>query len=184
MAYGAGLTPIPLSITGTANSVAVVTPPTNGRAIVDRMTISYIPDTGFAETDNFTYLASNNGANSAPATVTISVANPAITITAGGALTATVGAPYGETFTFNGGTAFTNYQVTGLPAEGAGREQRGEQHRNHRHPDQRGQLPEYRIGDRCLDRDGAVQHEPGLHACRRSTDAEHDPRGRDANRRL
>ncbi|WP_439569863.1 putative Ig domain-containing protein [Sphingopyxis sp.] len=117
VAYGAGLTPIPLSITGTANSVAVVTPPTHGRAIVDRMTISYIPDTGYAGADSFTYLASNNGANSAPATVTISVANPAITITAGGPLTATVGAAFGETFTFNGGTQpFTNYQVTGLPA--------------------------------------------------------------------
>jgi len=117
VAYGAGLTPIPLSITGTANSVAVVTPPTNGRAIVDRMTISYIPDTGFAGTDSFTYLASNNGANSAPATVTISVANPAITISAGGPLTATVGSAFNETFTFTGGTQpFTNYQVTGLPA--------------------------------------------------------------------
>ena len=115
--YGAGLTPIPLSITGTANSVAVVTPPTNGRAIVDRMTISYIPDTGFSGSDSFTYLASNNGANSAPATVTISVANPAITVTAGGPLTATVGTRYNEIFTFNGGTQpFTNYQVTGLPA--------------------------------------------------------------------
>ena len=117
VAYGAGLTPIPLSITGTANSVAVVTPPTNGRAIVDRMTISYIPDTGFAGTDSFTYLASNNGANSAPATVTISVANPAITVAAGGPLTATVGTAYNQTFTFTGGTQpFTNYQVTGLPA--------------------------------------------------------------------
>ncbi|MBU0866150.1 MAG: putative Ig domain-containing protein [Alphaproteobacteria bacterium] len=115
--YGAGLTPIPLSITGTANSVAVVTPPTNGRAIVDRMTISYIPDTGFSGSDSFTYLASNNGADSAPATVTISVANPAITVTAGGPLTATVGTRYNEIFTFNGGTQpFTNYQVTGLPA--------------------------------------------------------------------
>jgi uncharacterized protein YhjY with autotransporter beta-barrel domain len=115
--YDAGLTPIPLSITGTANSVAVVTPPTHGRAVVDRMTISYIPDTGYAGPDSFTYLASNNGANSAPATVTISVANPAIIITAGGPLTATVGAAFGETFTFNGGTQpFTNYQVSGLPA--------------------------------------------------------------------
>lgn len=115
--YGAGLTPIPLSITGTANSVAVVTPPTNGRAVVDGMTISYIPDTGFAGADSFTYLASNNGANSAPATVTISVANPAITVTAGGPLTATVGTAFSQTFTFNGGTQpFTNYQVTGLPA--------------------------------------------------------------------
>ena len=117
VAYGAGLTPVPLNITGTANSVTVVTPPTNGRAVVDRMTISYIPDTGFAGSDSFTYIASNNGANSAPALVTISVANPAITITAGGPLTATVGSAFNETFTFNGGTQpFTNYQVTGLPA--------------------------------------------------------------------
>lgn len=117
VAYGAGLTPIPLSITGAANSVAVVTPPANGRAVVDGMTISYIPDTGFAGTDSFTYLASNNGANSAPATVTISVANPAITVIAGGPLTATIGTAFSQTFTFNGGTQpFTNYQVTGLPA--------------------------------------------------------------------
>lgn len=115
--YGAGLTPIPLSITGNANSVAVATAPAHGRAIVDGLTIGYIPDTGFAGSDSFTYFASNNGANSAPATVTISVANPAITITAGGPLTATVGAAYSQTFTFNGGTQpFTGYQVTGLPA--------------------------------------------------------------------
>ncbi|MCW5645718.1 MAG: putative Ig domain-containing protein, partial [Sphingopyxis sp.] len=115
--YGAGLTLIPLSITGTANSVAVATPPANGSAVVDRMTISYIPNAGFAGSDSFTYIASNNGADSAPATVTISVASPTITVSAGGALTATVGVPYGETFTFNGGTQpFTGYQVTGLPA--------------------------------------------------------------------
>lgn len=115
--YGAGLTLIPLSITGTANSVAVATPPANGSAVVDRMTISYIPNAGFAGSDSFTYIASNNGADSAPATVTISVASPTITVSAGGPLTATVGVPYGETFTFNGGTQpFTGYQVTGLPA--------------------------------------------------------------------
>ncbi|WP_428628099.1 putative Ig domain-containing protein [Sphingopyxis sp.] len=115
--YGAGLTPVPLSITGNANSVAVATPPTRGRAVVDRMTISYIPDTGFAGSDSFTYIASNNGANSAPALVTITVGGPTITITAGGPLTATVGTAYNNSFTFTGGTQpFTNYQVTGLPA--------------------------------------------------------------------
>ena len=117
VAYGAGLTLVPLSITGTANSVAVVTQPANGRAIVDRMTISYIPDTGFAGVDSFTYIASNNGANSAPALATISVGNPAFTITPGGPLNAAVGTPFGETFTFGGGTQpFTGYQIAGLPA--------------------------------------------------------------------
>lgn len=117
VAYNAGLTPVPLSITGNATSAAVVTPPTHGRAIVHGLTIEYVPDSGYAGPDSFTYLASNNGANSAPALVTISVANPAITVTAGGPLTATVGAFFNESFTFNGGTQpFTNYQVTGLPA--------------------------------------------------------------------
>lgn len=117
VAYGAGLTPVPLSITGTANSVSVITPPANGRAIVDRMTISYIPDTGFAGADSFTYIASNNGANSAPALATINVGDAVITITPAGPLTATVGTPFNQTLTFNGGTQpFTNYQVTGLPA--------------------------------------------------------------------
>lgn len=117
VAYGAELTLVPLSITGTANSVAVVTQPANGRAVVDRMTISYIPDTGFAGVDSFTYIASNNGANSAPALATISVGNPAFTITPGGPLNAAVGTPFGETFTFGGGTQpFTGYQIAGLPA--------------------------------------------------------------------
>ncbi|MBL0914289.1 MAG: Ig-like domain-containing protein, partial [Sphingopyxis sp.] len=117
VAYGAGLTPIPLSINGAANSVAIVSAPTRGRAIVDRMTISYIPDTGFAGSDSFTYIASNNGAASAPALVTINVQNPVITITAGGPLTASAGTPYSETFTFNGGAQpFSGYQITGLPA--------------------------------------------------------------------
>jgi hypothetical protein len=117
VAYNAGLTPVPLSITGNATAAAVVTPPTHGRAIVHGLTIEYVPDSGYAGPDSFTYIASNNGANSAPALVTISVANPAITVTADGPLTATVGAFFNETFTFNGGTQpFTNYQVTGLPA--------------------------------------------------------------------
>ncbi|MES2987141.1 MAG: putative Ig domain-containing protein [Pseudomonadota bacterium] len=117
IAYNAGQTPVPLSIAGTANAVAVVTAPTHGRAIVSGMSISYIPDTGYAGPDSFTYTASNNGAASAPALVTITVGGPAITIAAGGPLTATVGTAYSETFTFTGGTQpFTNYQVTGLPA--------------------------------------------------------------------
>jgi uncharacterized protein YhjY with autotransporter beta-barrel domain len=116
VAYNAGLTPVPLSIQGSANAAAVVTPPTHGRAIVHGLTIEYIPDSGYAGPDSFTYTASNNGAVSAPALVTINVGGPAITITAGGPLAATVGDRYSQTFTFNGGTQpFTDFQVTGLP---------------------------------------------------------------------
>ena len=71
---------------------------------------------GYAGGDSFTYTATNAGGTSAPATVTIAVANPAVAITADGPLTATVGTAYSQTFTFSGGAQpFSGYQVTNLP---------------------------------------------------------------------
>ena len=79
--------------------------------------VTYTPNAGFAGTDSFTYTATNAGGTSAPATVTVTVSDPAITIAAGGPLTATAGAAYSQTFTFSGGAQpFTGYQVANLPA--------------------------------------------------------------------
>ena len=115
--YAAALTPITLNVSGRTSAVSVVTQPTHGRAVASGMTISYIPDTGYSGPDSFTYSASNFDASSAAATVTITVTDPAITVTPVGPLTATVGSPYSQTFTFNGGTQpWSNYQITGLPS--------------------------------------------------------------------
>ncbi len=56
-------------------TVAIVTLPTNGNAIVNSTTgvVTYVPATGFTGTDTYTYALTNNGATSAPITVTISV---------------------------------------------------------------------------------------------------------------
>jgi uncharacterized protein YhjY with autotransporter beta-barrel domain len=115
--FGSGPTPITLDVSGRSSAVSVVTQPTHGRAVASGMTISYIPDTGYSGPDSFTYIASNFDASSAAATVTITVTDPAITVTPVGPLTAAVGSPYSQTFTFNGGTQpFSNYQLTGLPS--------------------------------------------------------------------
>lgn len=118
VAYNAAATNVPLNITGGApTSVAIATPPSNGTAIVSGTTITYQPTTGYAGPDSFSYTASNGGGTSAPATVSITVQDPVITITASGGFAATVAAPYTQTFTFNGGAQpWSSFQVSNLPA--------------------------------------------------------------------
>ena len=118
VAYNAAPTLVPLNITGgTPTSVAIATPPSNGTAIATGTTITYQPTAGFAGSESFTYTATNGGGTSAPATITMTVNDPVITITASGGFAATVAAPYSQTFTWNGGTPpWSGYQVTNLPA--------------------------------------------------------------------
>lgn len=118
VAYNSGANPVPLNITGgTPTSVLIGTPSSNGTEIPSGITITYQPNPGFAGTDSFTYLATNSGGTSAPATVTITVSDPVITITPSGGFAATVGTPYSQTFTWAGGAApYSAYQVTNLPA--------------------------------------------------------------------
>ncbi len=118
VAYNAPATNVPLNITGGApTSVAIVTPPARGTAIVSGTTITYQPNAGYAGADSFTYTATNSGGTSAPATVSITVQDPVITITPSGGFSATVAAPYTQTFSFNGGAQpWNGFQVTNLPA--------------------------------------------------------------------
>jgi large repetitive protein len=116
--YGAPSTPITLNLSGgAATTVAIVNPPASGTVTVNGTAISYRPNQSFSGTDSFAYTATNGGGTSAPATVTITVGAPVLTVTAAGSLNAVVGAPYSQTFTFAGGTEpFGSYQVAGLPA--------------------------------------------------------------------
>lgn len=118
VAYNAPATNVPLTLSGGApTSLAIGTPPANGTAIVSGTTITYQPNAGYAGPDSFTYTATNSGGTSAPATVSVTVQDAVITITASGGFAATVAAPYTQTFTFNGGTPpWSGYQVTNLPA--------------------------------------------------------------------
>ncbi len=118
VAYNAPATNVPLNITGgAAVTVSEVVPSQHGTVITSGNTITYQPNPGYAGPDSFTYSATNGGGTSAPATVTITVQDPVITITPSGGFSATVGVPYTQTFTFNGGaTPWSGFQVTSLPA--------------------------------------------------------------------
>ncbi|MBE5315011.1 MAG: putative Ig domain-containing protein [Xanthomonadales bacterium] len=117
VAYNAAATNVPLALSGGApTSVLLGTAPTRGTAVVTGTAITYQPNAGFAGSDSFTYTASNSGGTSAIATVSITVQDPVVTITPAGGFSATVSAPYTQTFTFNGGAQpWSGYQVTNLP---------------------------------------------------------------------
>lgn len=116
--YGANATPVTLNITGgTPASVAVTGAPQHGTAIASGTSITYQPAAGFSGPDSFTYTATNSGGTSAAATVTANVADPVITISTSGPMTANVGTPYSQVFTWSGGAApYTNFNASGLPA--------------------------------------------------------------------
>lgn len=118
VAYNAAATNVPLNITGgTPTSLTLGTLPANGTAVVTGTTITYQPNAGYAGADSFSYTATNSGGTSAPATVSVTVQDPVISITPSGGFTAAVAAAYTQTFTFNGGAQpWTGYQVTNLPA--------------------------------------------------------------------
>ncbi|MEN5284546.1 putative Ig domain-containing protein [Stenotrophomonas lactitubi] len=116
--YNSSANPITLNITGgVPTSVAIGTAAAHGSAVASGTTITYQPTAGYAGPDSFTYTATNTAGTSATATVSITVSNPTITVTAGGPMNAQVGAGYSQTFTWNGGTApYSGFTVTGLPA--------------------------------------------------------------------
>ncbi len=118
VAYNSGANPITLNLTGgVPTSVAVGSAPLHGTAIASGTTITYQPTAGYAGPDSFTYTATNTAGTSAPATVSVTVGNPTITVTASGPMSAQVGAGYSQTFSWNGGTApYSGFTVTGLPA--------------------------------------------------------------------
>ncbi|MET3150131.1 UNVERIFIED_ORG: outer membrane autotransporter protein [Stenotrophomonas geniculata] len=118
VAYNSSANPITLNISGgVPSSVAVGTAPLHGSANASGTSITYQPTAGYAGPDSFTYTATNTAGTSSPATVSVTVGNPTITVTAGGPMSAQVGASYSQTFTWNGGTApYSGFTVTGLPA--------------------------------------------------------------------
>ncbi|TIQ37119.1 MAG: autotransporter domain-containing protein [Mesorhizobium sp.] len=117
VAYNSGANPITLNITGgVPDSVAIGSAPSNGTAIASGPSITYQPNAGFHGADSFTYTATNSAGTSSPATVTITVGDPTITVIPSATLTTQVGVAYTQTFTASGGSAPYTLEVTGLPA--------------------------------------------------------------------
>lgn len=76
VAYGSTNNALPLSITGTATSVAILSPPTKGAGSVSGIGIIYTPNAGQVGADSLTYTATNAAGTSAPATISITIAAP------------------------------------------------------------------------------------------------------------
>ncbi|MGG6461877.1 putative Ig domain-containing protein [Solilutibacter silvestris] len=119
VAYGSSNNPITLNITGGApTSVAVGTQATHGTATASGMSITYSPAAGYGGSDSFTYTATNASGTSAPATVSITVTPPTISLSPASLSNGTVATAYSQTITASGGTASYSYAVTAgaLPA--------------------------------------------------------------------
>jgi outer membrane autotransporter protein len=97
---------------GTATSVAVASGPSHGTATASGTSITYTPTLGYAGGDSFTYTASNNAGTSSPATVTITVTAPTLSIGPATVPGANVGVAYSQTFTAAGGNAPYSYSIS------------------------------------------------------------------------
>ena len=113
--------------------IEIVTPPAHGVATVNGFEVTYTPDAGYFGPDSFTYRAvgfddggvsapakdgSPSSGVSQPATVSIVIASPTLSLTGGTQPSGQIGAVYSQTLTTSGGTAPYSYAVTGgsLPA--------------------------------------------------------------------
>ncbi|WP_205910686.1 putative Ig domain-containing protein [Rhizobium sp. P44RR-XXIV] len=111
--------PITLNITGgTPLSVAVASAAAHGTATASGTSISYTPASGYAGADSFTYTATNLDGTSAPATASITVSAPTVSLGPTSLSAGTAGTAYSQAMTASGGTAPYSYAITAgaLPA--------------------------------------------------------------------
>lgn len=120
VAANSSANPIALDMSGggAPTSVAVATAPAHGTASATGTSITYTPVAGYSGADSFTYTAINAGGTSAPATVSIIVAAPTLSLWAGPLPDALLGAAYGQAITATGGTAPYGFALSSgtLPA--------------------------------------------------------------------
>ncbi|MCA1326899.1 putative Ig domain-containing protein [Herbaspirillum sp. alder98] len=118
--YNANATPVTLVLSGgTAASVSIGTAPAHGTATVNGTAITYKPATGYNGPDSFTYRATNPGGTSAPATVSVTMTAPTVTVMPGvTTLSATGGSAFSQTFSASGGAGPYTYSVSGTLPNG------------------------------------------------------------------
>ncbi len=117
--YNSSGNPIFLNLSGgAATSVAVVTAAAHGTTAASGTSIYYTPTAGYAGADSFTYTASNASGTSAPATVTITVVAPMISVGPSTLPNPTAGTAYSQTISASGGAAPYSFAVVSgtLPA--------------------------------------------------------------------
>jgi len=118
-AGGAG-GPVTIDLSGSvsnASGIVVSTPPQHGTVTVNHFVVTYTPTPGYFGTDSFAFEAVSGAMTSAPATVTITLANPTLAIAPTSLPAAQSGVAYSQVLAASGGTAPYSYQLTGtLPA--------------------------------------------------------------------
>jgi Autotransporter beta-domain/Putative Ig domain/Cadherin-like domain len=120
--YNAG-SALPTTITlnlsgGTAASVAVASPASHGTVTAIGTTLTYTPTANYLGSDSFTYTATNTGGTSSPATVSITIPAPTISVSPTSLPAATISASYSQSISASGGLAPYIYTVSAgsLPA--------------------------------------------------------------------
>lgn len=113
VAYGAGATPVsPVLSGGPTTSVAVATAPARGTATASGATLTYTPNAGAYGTDSFTYMATGPGGTSAPATVSVTISAPTLSISPTTLTDAQEDVAYSASLTASGGAAPYSFAVT------------------------------------------------------------------------
>ncbi len=116
--YAANATAIALNVVGAASSVGIGIAPAHGTAVASGTSITYRPNPGYAGPDSFSYTATDTYSTTAPATVSITVANATVTLDAAAVAGATGGTAYRHQLSAGGGTAPYTYRLVSanLPA--------------------------------------------------------------------
>lgn len=111
--YGAGATPVsPVLSGGPTTSVAVAIAPSRGTATASGATLTYTPDAGAYGTDSFTYTASGPGGTSAPATVSVTISAPTLSLRPTTLMDAQEDVAYSASLTASGGAEPYSFAVT------------------------------------------------------------------------
>ncbi|WEK07703.1 MAG: putative Ig domain-containing protein [Candidatus Pseudomonas colombiensis] len=119
VAANSSANPITLNLSGgAATSVAVSSAASHGSATASGTSITYTPTAGYSGADSFTYTASNGSGTSSPATISITVSAPTISISPSVLSAFIAGSAYSQTISATGGTAPYSYAITSgsLPA--------------------------------------------------------------------
>jgi len=103
---------LPLS-GGTATSVAVTSPPAHGSVGITGTTATYTPASNYSGADSFSYTASNSWGTSTPASISLTISAPTITLSPATLAAAISGTAYAQTFTASGGSGNYSFSISG-----------------------------------------------------------------------
>lgn len=127
VAYGATAVVLPLAVDGVADQLQVTAGPQHGRVDVQGTTLRYTPAAGYAGADRITYTVSDAFRTSAPATITIIVGTPTVTLQSAVLPQGVAGTPLDAQLSATGGAAPYAYAIvagqlpTGVSLDRSGR---------------------------------------------------------------